>query len=157
MSNPISKEGRIYYECECSCSKKTKRLVRNDQLKRGTSKGCGCYKIKHGKSHDRIYRIWYGMNRRCSVESETCYYRYGGLGISVCNEWNWNNKNGLDNFYKWTLENGYEDYLTIERKNVYGNYEPSNCSWITMFEQANNKRDTIKIEIEGETKTLCDI
>ncbi len=157
ISDPIYKDGRTYYECECSCSKKTRKIVRSDQLKNNSSRGCGCYKIKHGKAYDRIYRIWYGMNRRCSVESESCYYRYGELGISVCDEWSWNNKNGLDNFYKWALENGYEDSLTIERKNVYGNYEESNCCWITMFEQANNKRDTIKIEIDGKTKTLCDI
>ena len=58
---------------------------------------------------------------------------------------------------KWALENGYSDSLSIERIDVDGNYEPNNCTWITMKKQANNKRNTIRISFEGEEKTLCDL
>jgi len=43
-------------------------------------------------------------------------------------------------FYNWALANGYKDNLTIDRKNVNGNYEPSNCRWVENDIQARNKR-----------------
>ncbi|MBE6928051.1 MAG: hypothetical protein E7467_06140 [Ruminococcaceae bacterium] len=54
---------------------------------------------------------------------------YGGRGISVCEEWH-----QFPPFYEWAMANGYTDDLTIDRINVDGNYEPSNCQWITMEE-----------------------
>lgn len=149
--------GRLFSLCECQCDKNTIRLVRNDQLKSGKSSGCGCFKIKHGMSYDRIYKEWYGMNYRCYQENCSCYDRYGGRGISVCKEWNKDNQDSLNNFTKWALENGYSNNLSIERIDVNGNYEPSNCTWITMKKQANNKRNTVRIPFEDGEKTLCDL
>ena len=76
----------------------------------------------------------------------------GGRGISVCEEWN-NTETGFENFYKWAMENGYREDLTIDRKDVNGNYEPSNCRWATMAEQARNQRvrKTNKIGVSGVT------
>lgn len=70
----------------------------------------------------------------------------------ICDEWN----NGFIAFYHWAIENGYEDHLSIERVNVSGNYEPSNCKWITMKEQGRNKRSTIHAEIDEEEKPLIE-
>ena len=67
----------------------------------------------------------------------------------MCEEW-LNPDNGFDVFVEWSLTHGYTEEMTIERENVDGNYEPSNCKWITLQEQAFNKRDTIWVDYEGE-------
>lgn len=67
----------------------------------------------------------------------------------MCDEWD-----DFMQFYKWSMENGYADNLTIDRIDVNGNYEPSNCRWATQSEQANNKRTSVFIDHNGERKTL---
>ena len=83
----------------------------------------------------RIKNIWYGMRRRCHHPAPSDYSNgieayYHGRGIKVCEEW----LNDFDCFYKWAIENGYQDNLTIDRIDPDGNYEPSNCRWITRSE-----------------------
>lgn len=105
---------------------------------------------KHGMRHTRIYNIWKSMRQRCSNPKCINYHNYGGKGVIVCDEWN----NSFATFYTWATSNGYEDGLTIDRKDVKGNYEPSNCRWISYKEQANNKSNNTHIEFQGETHTL---
>lgn len=117
-------------------------------LKSGRIKSCGCQRYielsernkKHGMAGTRIYRIWRGMISRCKYKTATGYENYGARGISVCKEWE-----DFERFYLWALENGYSDELTIERKNVDGNYEPGNCEWITWEMQESNKRKRTSI------------
>lgn len=99
----------------------------------------------------RLYRIWTDMKRRCYDESHSEYKNYGGRGIEICQEW----KNSFEAFRNWATENGYTDELTIDRIDVNGNYEPSNCRWATVKEQANNMRTNTKVTYKGETKTLA--
>ena len=100
---------------------------------------------KHGMCGTRIYDIWRDMRHRCYIPGMKNYKDYGGRGISVCEEW----KTDFINFYNWAIENGYRDDLTIDRIDVDGNYEPSNCRWATKREQACNRRVTGKIEYYG--------
>lgn len=93
--------------------------------------------------------------KRCLNRNEQAYPNYGGRGILICEEWL--GENGFENFYKWSMENGYDDKLTIDRINVNGNYEPSNCRWVTYREQNRNKRNNIVILWNGETKILKDL
>ena len=96
------------------------------------------------------------MKARCYRETDTCYERYGGRGIKICDEW----KNDYLAFHNWAVNNGYSDNLTIDRINVDGNYEPENCRWATNEQQCNNRRTNINIKIGNATKTLkewCDI
>lgn len=102
----------------------------------------------HGMSHTRIYKIWKDMRQRCNNKNCRAYKHYGGRGIKVYPEWN-----DFINFFNWAMSNGYEENLSIERKNVDGNYEPNNCCWIPMIEQHYNTRRTHYITHNGIRKT----
>lgn len=101
------------------------------------------------KGRKRILGILKGMKQRCYNPNCEKYPRYGGRGITVCDEW----RNNPQAFYDWSMENGYADDLTIDRINNDGNYEPSNCRWATAKQQ-NNNRTHKTYTYNGETKTL---
>lgn len=117
--------------------------------KNGDTRGCF---ITHGKSDTRLYSIWCDMKRRCYNPKNKRYSRYGGRGISVCEEW----KDDFQAFYEWAIDNGYDEHLTIDRINVNGNYEPSNCRWVTWKEQQRNTSRNRYITVNGETKTIAE-
>ncbi|AMW62207.1 HNH homing endonuclease [Bacillus phage Phrodo] len=83
------------------------------------------------------------------------YKDYGGRGIKICDDW-LNEDSGSTNFCKWAESNGYEEGLTLDRIDVDGNYEPSNCTWSTMQEQCFNRRSNVKYTLNGETKTATE-
>ena len=82
------------------------------------------------------------------------YYCYGARGITVCDEWK-NKETGFQNFYEWAIRNGYTDELSIDRIDVEKGYCPENCRWITLKEQANNKRNTKRVKVNGEVDTVA--
>ena len=90
------------------------------------------------------------MYCRCYYPSTNGYQNYGGRGIKMCSEW----INNPQSFYDWAINNGYQEGLSIDRIDVNGNYEPSNCRWVTKEVQDNNRRNNRKITYNGETKTL---
>ncbi len=145
-----------FFECQCECG--TIKKVNGNNIVRGLSTNCGCVrKITVGnmaridnRSKERLYDIYCKMKSRCNSPTNFNYKDYGGRGIKVCNEW----LEDYLNFKNWALNNGYTDELTIDRINVNGDYEPSNCRWTTMDVQANNKRNNLYITHNGETKTL---
>lgn len=92
--------------------------------------------VKHGKKNTRLYRIWLQMKNRCFNIRTNRYKDYGGRGITVCDEW----KNDFTKFYDWSILNGYQENLTIDRIDNDGNYEPSNCRWVTVKIQNRNSR-----------------
>ena len=155
---PQTKKGYIYYYlCKCTCGNTC--IVERFHLKYGHTQSCGCLKkgigkinYKHGMEKSRLYHIWQGIKRRCLNKNEDKYAQYGGRGIKICDEW----KNNSSNFIKWALNNGYEDNLTIDRIDVDGNYEPSNCRWVTMKEQSINRRNTVKITYNNQTFSLVE-
>lgn len=100
-------------------------------------------------NNKRIQSIFSSMKERCYSDSCDDYVRYGGRGISICDEW-------LDDplsFETWALNNGYQDNLTIDRINVDGNYCPENCRWITLAENSKYKSTTLLINVDGEIHT----
>ena len=104
---------------------------------------------KTGK--ERISKIWSDMRYRCNNKNCNIYKNYGGRGIKVCEEWN-----VFENFYNWSIENGYSDNLSIDRIDVNGDYEPSNCRWATYTQQLNNTRRSTYITYKGETHTISE-
>ena len=135
-----------YWVCQCQCGNICETRTRN--LIQGTVESCGCLRnekarertilrnLSHGMSKTRLCKIWYGMKDRCYRETSSRYKYYGAKGVQVCEEWQQN----FLNFYNWSIKNGYSYNLTIDRIDPYGNYEPSNCRWITIQEQQRNKR-----------------
>ena len=95
------------------------------------------------------YNSYRAMMDRCYRENASNYANYGGRGIEVCKEWH-----DIENFEKWVLKSNYKKGLTIERIDVNGNYEPSNCKWATKKEQDNNRRNTVCVEYNGECHTI---
>lgn len=143
--------GEIAYMCKCSCG--TIKPVHKRKLLKGTSKSCGCKRrTKKGLTKTRQYNIWRLMNERCYNKNNISYKNYGARGIKVCDKWR--GDDGFINFYNWAMNNGYRDYLTIDRIDVNGNYEPNNCRWATMEIQSRNRRDNVYIELNGNSKTM---
>lgn len=98
---------------------------------------------------------WYNsfkcMHSRCYRKKDASYKSYGGRGIKVCDEWH-----NIENFEKWVEEHPYKDGYTLDRIDPNGNYEPNNCRWATMSEQAKNRRNSILIEHNGEVHNITE-
>lgn len=124
-----------YGEFLCSFDNKIiKKQLSNG--KRYNSCGCQEGNKKHSDSRTRLYNIWKNMKQRILNPNHTNYENYGGSGITIYNEWL-----KFIPFRDWSLANGYADNLTIDRRNTNGNYEPSNCHWITHVENTQNRRN----------------
>lgn len=143
------KRGEARWECICDCG--NKHIVLSSHLRSGRVRSCGCLakekareaimKIPnrghytHRGSKTRLYQIWVNMKTRCLNQNNRAYKWYGEKGVSICPEWM-----RFENFMRWAFESGYQSNLTIERKDPFGNYEPSNCTWIPKSEQRKNQR-----------------
>lgn len=139
--------GHYYWNCVCDCGKEC--IKDGGKLRRNETKSCGCLRVeKNSKHHNyktRLYRIYNGMKYRCNLETDTGYKWYGSRGIKVCEEW----MKDYQSFKNWALNNGYADDLTIDRIDNNGDYEPLNCRWVSVDEQQQNTRRTMKIEYQG--------
>lgn len=148
-----------YWFCKCDCGNTCE--VRQEMLVSGHTKSCGCI-VKEGRGKDpeavtnkyaRLYKIYRGMKDRCTNPNDQHHTNYYDKGVKMCDEW----LNNPKAFIEWSLNNKYEDHLTIDRIDPFGNYEPSNCRWITNKEQQRNKRNTIRYNVDGEMLTLAEI
>ena len=141
------------WRCKCLLCGKEKDIVGYSLSQGKTTKCRSCstkqWQEKEYSSKDPVYVIYSGMKQRCYDKNNSHYYLYGGRGISVCDEW----KTDFQAFAKWAYENGYQKGLSIDRIEVNGNYEPSNCRFITNSEQQRNKRSNHYVVVNGET--LC--
>jgi hypothetical protein len=136
----------LHYDCQCDCG--AVKVVRIDSLRQGHVKSCGCLQrdmhITHGHSEDTEYNTWHSMKSRCLRKTDPNYHHYGGRGIIICDRW----KDSFENFF---ADMGFKPTPkhSIDRIDVDGNYEPSNCRWATAKEQANNTRRNKRKKISG--------
>lgn len=148
----------MYWLCKCECG--VIKEIGAQALVRGSTVSCGCYKIerptldiKHG--HNRrngkkspTYISWTKMNDRCNSQNASEYKWYGGRGVSICDRWK-----SFNNFLQDMGER--PKGTSLDRIDVNGNYEPSNCKWSNIKEQANNTQRNIFITHNGQTKTVA--
>lgn len=105
--------------------------------------------------NDNLLLRYKHMIERCDNPNNKSYSRYGGRGITVCDEW----RKSYHSFEDWALSHGYKKELAIDRINNDGNYEPDNCRFVTPKENNQNRCTTRFYTVNGETKNLqqwCD-
>ena len=140
-----------YWFCRCECG--TEKWIHWNSAVQGKIKSCGCFKrnqiiarcLKHGMTKSRTYRAWAAMLTRIRNRNRGRFKDYGGRGISVCARWL-----SFENFFADMGEQPQDK--TIDRINNDGDYEPGNCRWATIKEQANNTRRSHPLTYRGETK-----
>ena len=151
-------KNNITWDCLCDCGNKIVVTTANLNSHRVCS--CGCLKIeklvqrstKHNQRHTHLYEVWKSMKQRCYNPKLKVYKNWGARGIKICEDW----LNDFQSFYDWSMTNGYKDELTIDRIDVNGNYEPSNCRWVDRKTQAANTRLAKLITINGESKCIAE-
>lgn len=148
-------KGHLYWKCACDCGAITE--VSGPNLRSSVTKSCGCLHresiksrtMTHGESQSKTYSIWAGIKARCFDEKSSSYQFYGAKGIRLCERWK-----RFENFLADMGE--CKEGMSIERIDINGDYEPSNCKWIALGDQAKNRTNTIHIEYQGVTRCLKD-
>ena len=133
------KERKAIFRCGCG-NEFDSQIV---NVKNGNTNSCGCWKVDqvrerfttHGLSGHPLHRIWRHIKQRCNNPNDKGFQYYGGRGISICEEWSCD----PEEFIRWALKNGYKKGLAIDRTNNDGNYEPSNCRFVTQSENNQNR------------------
>lgn len=162
---PNTPEGKASWVCVCRHGGKgdpVEIVVPSVRLRGKGTRSCGCIRrerghrlgrswLRHGMTGTPLYQCWVNMVSRCSYKRAQDYPRYGGRGIRVCKSWMVS-----DNFFGWALSSGYRKGLTIERKNLNGNYCPSNCTWIPKRDQRLNKYNVRVLIWRGRLRTASE-
>lgn len=147
-----------YWLCRCDCG--IEKYIKGHNLGRNTN-SCGCirnegkyyYARTHGLSNHPLYVVHTNIISRCYDEKNTSFLNYGGRGIGVCNEW----RHDFIAFYNWCIDNNWKKGLEIDRKDNDGPYSKENCRIVEKIINTNNKRNSFKVEYNGEILSALDI
>jgi hypothetical protein len=124
---------KVLWRCKCECGNET--VVVSGSLVTGNTTSCGCTipNFKHGGWNKSSYNTWRAMIRRCTVQTDKDYPRYGGKGVSVCPAWM--------EYKNFVADMGEpEGDETLDRIDTYGSYSPENCRWAGVQTQNRNTR-----------------
>lgn len=151
--------GYSWWVCKCACGREKEIIA----CRLFTVQSCGCLEKEnlekigqhnktHGMADSRLYSVWCGIKDRCFNQNIEHYDRYGGRGITMCDDW----RNSFEAFRDWAFSAGYDPALSgkeqsIDRIDVNGNYEPSNCRWVSQKQQMRNIGRTVYMEYNGKT------
>jgi len=154
---PVAGDYReTYWRCACACG--GWHTARQSHLKRGNVKSCGCLSrewgcqanLSHGVTKSLEHRVWIQMRYRCTNPKGRGWRNYGGRGITVCARW-------LESFENFLIDMGACPIgHSLDRKDNDLGYTPENCRWATRRVQANNRRNTRRLTIDGITRPLAD-
>lgn len=142
--------------CRCSCGKI--KEVDCFLFVKSKTKSCGCLRRENqikvtkysGASKTKEYQSWHNMISRCYDPKRKGYELYGGRGITVCKRWR-----SYNNFYKDMKQTDPEKFV-LDRIDPNGNYEPSNCRWLSKSESSRNRRCVVNYFLDGHFCTLAE-
>lgn len=141
--------------CRCDCGMEKEFMLNNVTRKIKPTKSCGCthhaHLTKHGLAKHPLYFVWKGMKQRCYYEKAVNWKDYGGRGIKICDEW----RDDFNSFYSWAIDK-WSKGLYLDRERNDGDYEPSNCRFVTRRTNNRNTRKNVWITYKGETKLATD-
>lgn len=138
----LSSKKELKYNCKCDCGNQS--IAFGNNLRRGHTLSCGCLSTKHtlnGLRKHPLYKIWKTMIYRCTKQNRQEYKNYGGRGIKVCERW-MAFQNFIDDMF-----DSYDSSLQLDRTNNDGDYEKSNCEWVTPL---CNKRKTRRTKLDKD-------
>lgn len=144
------KQGLLLYECLCDCG--NIKNIGSRYLTEGKTVSCGCKRARSLRmGNSPTYKSWMSAKQRCYNTNNHNYPNYGGRGIKMCDKW-------VESFAAFFEDMGERPSLehTLDRIDVNGDYEPSNCRWATRRTQSNNRRDNIYLDVKGEKLTVSE-
>jgi len=108
-------------------------------------------KIANRQERRATWQVWYDMLSRCFKTGNHSYHNYGKRGITVCDRW-------VNSFEAFLQDMGKRPSPahSIDRIDNDGNYEPDNCRWATLDEQARNNRRNNLLTLNGKTMCITD-
>lgn len=143
--------------CQCLCGNRL--IIGCRSLSSGNTKSCGCLKREravecsttHGKVSAPEYNSWRGAVQRCTNPKCSIYYKYGGRGIDICEQW----KDSFESFYS-DMGNKPSPNHSLDRIDNSRGYSKENCRWATRKQQARNTRTTKRATVAGRTLTVSE-
>jgi hypothetical protein len=154
LSEPVGK--RKIVTVQCSCENKTIKKVSLRNIKISSTKSCGCLNkelmsvrsTKHGLVNHPMYRVWDAMIQRCTNKNNKKFHHYGGRGIVVDEKWK-----KFQGFFE-DMSPTWVEGLTLDRRDNEDGYNKTNCQWVTMKKQNQNKRTNRYAMHDGQTKCI---
>lgn len=161
ISRSENRGKHVRWSCVCECGKFT--AVSSTHLKTGHTKSCGCVRndicssrgkamAKHGMWNSPEWNAWKSMKDRCLRKTNEKYPIYGGRGITVCDEW-------IGSFNDFFAHVGLRPSSShsLDRIDSNKGYEPGNVRWADIFQQNNNKRTNVTVDVDGVLMTAAQV